>query len=81
MQNIAIVTKTITAAASNLLPILGVFLVVCVAYAALGTSIYGHQIEAWSSFGESLGSVFLIIIGDFDYYDDSKCGANRMIVF
>ena len=44
-----------------------IFLVVYVAYAQAFFMAFGQDVEVFSSYGESMSQLFLIILGEFDY--------------
>lgn len=71
-RRFAIVTDTIVSSAVDLIPVLGIFSVVCISYAVMGTAIYGQDLLDFADIGSSLSSLFLMILGQFEGYYDSK---------
>jgi hypothetical protein len=71
-RRFAIVTHTIVSSTADLLPVLGIFAVVCISYAVMGTAIYGQDLTEFADLGSSLSSLFLMILGEFEGYYNSK---------
>ena len=71
-RRFGIVTDTILSSALDLIPVLAIFAVVCIAYAVMGTAIYGQDLVEFSDLGSSLSSLFLMILGQFDGYYNSE---------
>mmetsp|Transcript_21112 Transcript_21112/g.30520 ORF Transcript_21112/g.30520 Transcript_21112/m.30520 type:complete len:889 (-) Transcript_21112:159-2825(-) len=67
-RKLGIVTATITGSASDLLPVLLIFVVIAVAYGVLGTEIYGSELSEWSNLGYSLASLFIMMLGEYGEY-------------
>jgi hypothetical protein len=71
-RRFAIVTDTIMSSTVDLIPVLAIFAVVCISYAVMGTAIYGQDLVEFMDIGSSLSSLFLMILGQFEGYYDSK---------
>ena len=69
---LGIVTSTIQHSSRDLLPVLFIFLVVLVSYGILGTEIYGDRMSDWSNLGNSLATLFLVMLGENGPYFESK---------
>ena len=79
---LGIVTSTIAHAAGDLGPVLIIFIVVLTAYGVLGTAIYGHKLTAWSNLGNSIATLFIMILGEFSpYFDMKSVKPQEMAVF
>ena len=63
-----IVARTLRQSLWVLLPVLIVFTTVLSTYAVMGTVLYGKFLSEWSTFYNSLGSLFLLILGEFEGY-------------
>jgi hypothetical protein len=63
-----IVARTLRQSMWVLLPVLVVFITILSTYAVLGTCLYGKSLPEWSTFYNSLGSLFLLILGEFEGY-------------
>ncbi len=51
----------------DLLPVFVIFVIVMVVYGVLGTTLYGHELQAFSTLSESLTTLFLIVLGNSMY--------------
>ena len=71
-KRLGIVTRTITKSLHDLIPLLFIFMTLLIAYATLGTEIYGAQLVEWSNLFESMSTLFIMILGNYDTYHDSK---------
>jgi hypothetical protein len=71
-RRFAIVTHTIVSSTADLYPVLGIFTVVCISYAVMGTAIYGQDLTEFADLGSSLSSLFLMILGEFEGYYNSE---------
>ena len=67
-------TQTIARAAIDMSNFMLIFLVVYIAYAQAFFMAFGMDIESFSSYSKSFSSLFLIILGDFDF--DAMTDAN-----
>jgi hypothetical protein len=67
-QRFGIVTTTMAASANDLLPVLVIFVSIVIAYAILASEIYGIQMEEYSTVQSSLAALFIVLLGNFDYY-------------
>mmetsp|Transcript_5215 Transcript_5215/g.8592 ORF Transcript_5215/g.8592 Transcript_5215/m.8592 type:complete len:239 (-) Transcript_5215:88-804(-) len=63
-----IVARTLHHSMWVLLPVLVVFITILSTYAVMGTCLYGKFLPEWSTFYNSLGSLFLLILGEFEGY-------------
>lgn len=63
-----IVTRTLNQSLWVLLPVLVVFITVLSTYAVMGTALYGKSLAEWSTFYNSIGALFLLILGEFEGY-------------
>jgi hypothetical protein len=63
-----IVARTLRQSLWVLLPVLVVFMTILSTYAVIGTVLYGKFLPEWSTFYNSLGSLFLLILGEFEGY-------------
>lgn len=71
-KKLGIVTSTISSAGSDLVPVLVIFFVVLCAYSVLGTQIYGVQLPEFSTLGESMASLLVMLLGEYSNYERSK---------
>jgi hypothetical protein len=71
-KRLGIVTRTITKSLQDLIPLLFIFITLLIAYATLGTEIYGAQLVEWSDLFQSMSTLFIMILGNYDTYDDSE---------
>jgi hypothetical protein len=71
-KRLGIVTRTITKSLQDLIPLLFIFMTLLIAYATLGTEIYGAQLREWSNLFQSMSTLFIMILGNYDTYHDSK---------
>lgn len=71
-KKLGIVTSTISSAASDLVPVLVICFVVLCAYSVLGTQIYGVQLPEFSTLGESMASLLVMLLGEYSNYERSK---------
>lgn len=67
-KRFGIVTTTIAASTGDLLPVLVIFVSIVIAYAILASEIYGIQLEEYSTVQTSLAALFIMLLGNFDYY-------------
>jgi hypothetical protein len=67
-RRFGIVTSTIAESAKDLVPVLVIFLSIVIAYAVLASQIYGVQMVEFSTAQSSLAALFIILLGNFDYY-------------
>jgi hypothetical protein len=67
-KRFGIVTTTIAASTSDLLPVLVIFVSIVIAYAVLASEIYGIQMPEYSTVQTSLAALFIVLLGNFDYY-------------
>lgn len=67
-----VVAASIWSSMKDLLPVASIFIAVLVAYGVLGSAIYGQHLGAWSNLGNSIASLFFLILGEFGGYPDSK---------
>jgi ABC-type uncharacterized transport system fused permease/ATPase subunit len=63
-----IVARTLRQSLWVLLPVLIVFITILSTYAVMGTCLYGKFLPEWSTLYNSLGSLFLLILGEFEGY-------------
>ena len=63
-----IVARTLRQSFWVLMPVLLVFITILSTYAVIGTILYGTSLPEWSTFYNSLGSLFLLILGEFEGY-------------
>ena len=70
-KRLGIVTRTITASFIDLLPVMLILCFILIAYSILGVALYGHQSQYFTSFGESLTTLSLIVLGEVagPYYE------------
>jgi hypothetical protein len=78
-KRLGIVTRTITKTLRDLVPLLFIFMTLLAAYATLGTEIYGARLEEWSSLFQSMGTLFIMILGNYESYDESKDRPHRLL--
>jgi hypothetical protein len=71
-KRLGIVTRTITKTLHDLIPLLFIFMTLLIAYATLGTEIYGARLDEWSNLFQSMGTLFIMILGNYDSYDQSE---------
>jgi len=67
-KRFGIVTTTIAASTGDLLPVLVIFVSIVIAYAILASEIYGIQLSEYSTVQTSLAALFIMLLGNFDYY-------------
>lgn len=67
-----VVASSIWSSMKDLLPVASIFIAVLVAYGVLGSAIYGQYLGAWSNVGNSIASLFFLILGEFGGYPESK---------
>jgi len=64
---LAVIRDTIVAAVNELGHFLIVFLTVYMIFVVMANRLYGQKIEAYSTLTRTFTSLFLILLGDFDY--------------
>jgi uncharacterized paraquat-inducible protein A len=67
-KKLGIVTETVFVVFFDLMPVLFIFLTIVVSYGVLGTEIYGAQLSEWSTLGKSIGSLLLMMLGEYGPY-------------
>jgi hypothetical protein len=67
-KRFGIVTTTMAASTGDLLPVLIIFVSIVIAYAILASEIYGIEMEEYSTVQSSLAALFIVLLGNFDYY-------------
>lgn len=70
-------TNTISAASSDIGHFLVIFFVVFLAYAQAFFMAFGMDLEGFGTLGDSIATLLLIILGEFDY--DAIAGANSLL--
>eukprot|EP00118_Oscarella_pearsei_P013529 m.109041 g.109041 ORF g.109041 m.109041 type:complete len:797 (+) comp37336_c0_seq2:145-2535(+) len=70
-------SSTLSKCAKDVLGFCIMFFIVFFAYAQLGYLIFGAQVKDFSTFGDSIFTLFRIILGDFDFLEMEK--ANRIL--
>jgi len=70
-------SSTLSRCGKDLMGFSIMFLIVFFAYAQLGYLIFGTQIHDFKSFGDSIFTLFRIILGDFDFHELEQ--ANRIM--
>ncbi|XP_070544814.1 polycystin-2-like protein 1 isoform X3 [Ptychodera flava] len=70
-------SSTLSRCGKDLMGFSIMFLIVFFAYAQLGYLIFGTQIDDFKSFGDSIFTLFRIILGDFDFHELEQ--ANRIM--
>jgi hypothetical protein len=71
-RRLGIITGTIGRSLHDLVPVIIIFITLLVAYAILGTNIYGDRLAEWSNIYTSMITLFIMILGEYGIYDDSK---------
>jgi len=69
---LSIVTATVQHSVASLLPVLGVFLTVMIAYGIIGQALYGSLMPEWSTLSKSLNTLFLFVLGEVGLFYESK---------
>jgi hypothetical protein len=80
-KRFGIVTTTIAASTGDLLPVLVIFVSIVIAYAILASEIYGIQMEEYSTVQSSLAALFIVLLGNFDYYSSKLLHALTIFLF
>lgn len=63
---LAMLTSTLARAATDVLHFAVVFISIFVTFALMGTALFGHEIQEFSTFPRSFTSCFVMLMGDFD---------------
>ena len=67
-KRFGIVKSTITASTGDLLPVLIIFESIVISYAILASEMYGIELVEYSTLQSSLAALFIMLLGNFDYY-------------
>eukprot|EP00756_Hemistasia_phaeocysticola_P000232 Hpha_TRINITY_DN10162_c0_g1::TRINITY_DN10162_c0_g1_i1::g.131606::m.131606/K04990/PKD2L1; polycystin 2L1 len=62
-----LLTETIKESIASLLALLMYLFIITNAFAIMGLVVFGAQLEAWASYDRCLRSLFISLLGDFDY--------------
>ena len=73
-RNIAVMANTLLKAKGDLLSLAICAFIFIVGFASLGYMMYGSSVEAYSNFAHSLRSMFVYMVGSFDYKSHAEFG-------
>jgi len=68
---LSLVTATMRRASVDIVHFAIVFLSVFIAFALLGHIYFGNDLLQFASFGQSINTAFVVLMGDFNFYMDS----------
>jgi len=70
-RDLSMMRDTLAQAAGDLIIFMGLMLVLLGGFTVMGLNIFGTQAESYKSFSFTAGTIFLILLGEFDY-DEMK---------
>jgi len=67
-SRLGIVAETVLHSIEDLLPVLFIFVFILMGYSVLGASIFGQDVESWSTVGSSMLNLMIFIVGEYGTY-------------
>merc|ERR1719316_2159742 len=69
---LALVTQTLSRSFLDISHFGIVFLAIFSSYAIMGNLLFGREVQGFSTFGRSMNSCFLVLMGDFEYMEQMQ---------